>query len=79
MRFALTFLTIAFAGCAATAQPAPATTTTYSEPYSEPAPEPAPVSSCNDDCYQDCMDEGVLDYGASEEEAHDVCAPECGC
>ena len=73
MRLALAFLTIAFAGCAATVQPAPATTTTYSEP----APEP--VSSCDDACYQDCMDEGVLDYGATEDEAHEICGPECGC
>jgi hypothetical protein len=79
MRLALAFLTIAFAGCAATVQPAPATTTTYSEPAPEPAAEPAPASSCNEDCYNDCMDEGIVDNRASFEEADEVCGPECNC
>lgn len=75
MRLALAFVILAVAGCAATVQPAPATPTTYSEP----APEPAAVSSCDEGCYEDCMDEGIIEYGASEDEADQVCAPECGC
>jgi hypothetical protein len=72
-RFALAFLMLA--GCAATAQPAPATTTTYSEPPPEPASEPA-ASSCDEACYEGCEIEG-WEAGAPDDEIAEVCSVEC--